>query len=226
MTSDRPPIRGVLFDLDDTLNDRARSWMEFARLLTRPDTGYLKPCAPAIVHEIILRADQAGYRPKAELFEELRTALPWRSNPSAIEIEKLWRLHFPACMVVREGARELLAALRQRGLRTGIVSNGRADMQRAKIEHMGLGPLVDAIVISGEVGVAKPDRRIFEMALDAIGTTAEETVFVGDHPESDIVGSAKMGMRTVWLANGRTWPTSYAKPTFQIAVFSEVDKLY
>ena len=129
-------------------------------------------------------------------------------------------------MVVRDGVKELLATRRRRGFKTGIVSDGRADMQRAKIDHMGLGPLIDAIVISGEVGVAKPDPRIFEIALKAIGTTAKETVFVGDHPESDIVAPAKMGMRTVWLTNGRSWPTPNAEPSFQIAAFWEFTKVY
>lgn len=71
----------------------------------------------------------------------------------------------------------------------------------------------------------KPDARIFQIALEAIGVVAADAIFVGDHPELDIVGPAKVGMRTVWLENGRPWPKDKAEPDYRIAAFSEFDEV-
>jgi putative hydrolase of the HAD superfamily len=215
-------FRAVLFDLDDTLNDRSRSWMTFVAMIADPVEGYLLECVPADVHRKIIDADRGGYRPKDELFAELQKELPWKSPKTAEQIETLWRQQFPRCMAIRASVKDVLNDLRHRGVRTGIVTNGRADGQRAKIEHMGLSNLVDTIVISGLLGFKKPDRRIYEAALNALAVKPEETLFVGDNPESDVIGPLQLGMKTAWLANGRDWLHADGVPDFTIAEIAEL----
>jgi HAD superfamily hydrolase (TIGR01509 family) len=81
----------------------------------------------------------------------------------------------------------------------GIVSNFTGNLTVCLAET-GLRPLFDAVVDSGVVGVGKPDPRIFEMALAALGADPASTWMVGDHPRSDILAAAALGMRTCWLA--------------------------
>jgi putative hydrolase of the HAD superfamily len=196
-------ILGILFDLDDTLTDRDQSWLAFLESITKPNDALLLPCSLPDVHRLIIEADRGGYRPKDELFEELRTKLPWRMNLSAAEIEAIWRQRFPSCTVLREDAKSMLKELRARGIRLGIVTNGRVDTQMAKIAAMGVSSLFQAIIISELVGMKKPEPGIFHCALEKLALAPSECLFVGDDPERDVVGPANIGLKTVWLANGR-----------------------
>jgi putative hydrolase of the HAD superfamily len=90
--------------------------------------------------------------------------------------------------------------------RLGLLTNGPADIPRFKFDGTGLAECFDAVVISGEVGIGKPDPAVFAYALDRLGTTAEETVMVGDSWERDVLGALGAGMSAVWVAGGRPRP--------------------
>jgi putative hydrolase of the HAD superfamily len=93
----------------------------------------------------------------------------------------------------------LLDSLRDRGLKTGLVSNAwdpRWLMER-ELASMGLLERLDAIVFSSEVGVRKPRPEIFRRVLDELGVRPERSVFVGDRLEADIRGAADLGMTTI-----------------------------
>lgn len=218
-----PPltVRGVLFDLDDTLNDRKASWMQFARWIAGPGE-LLGECDEEDVHAAMLEADEGGYRLKGELFADLQKKLPWRSTMTCEAIERIWREQFPACTVIRGDVIRVLSGLRSGGLRTGIVSNGRSDTQRSKINHMRIGHLIDAVIISEEVRVRKPDAAIYRLALEELGISPAETLFVGDHPMHDIVGPANIRIRTAWLGKGRVWPLLDVQPDYQINELPEL----
>lgn len=88
--------------------------------------------------------------------------------------------------------------LREQGLRIGLISNW--DKRLAGLfDGLGLAPLVDTIVSSAEVGLHKPDPRIFELALDRLGVSAEHTAHVGDHQYADILGAEAVGMLPVLI---------------------------
>lgn len=103
------------------------------------------------------------------------------------------------------GAAEAMAGVRRAGWRLGVVTNGPSLLQRGKVTHMGLEELVDAVIISGEVGIDKPDPAIFALAADRLRVPAGSGWMVGDNPESDIGGAHQAGLRSVWLHRGRTW---------------------
>ncbi len=97
------------------------------------------------------------------------------------------------------GARELLAALKGRaGL--GIITNGFTDLQQVRLAKNGLEDTFAHVVISEEVGVAKPDAAIFEHTLALLGNPPKEQVLmVGDNPHSDVLGGLNAGIHTCWL---------------------------
>ncbi|MGZ8688189.1 MAG: HAD family hydrolase, partial [Gaiellaceae bacterium] len=76
--------------------------------------------------------------------------------------------------------------------------------QRRKLETSGIGVEVDAVAVSGELGVAKPDERAFELALALLGTDAGETAMVGDSLENDVLGGMRAGLApVVWMPGAR-----------------------
>jgi HAD superfamily hydrolase (TIGR01509 family) len=92
----------------------------------------------------------------------------------------------------------LLETLRDRGLKTGLVSNGfdPPDLVRAELSRLGVAQLLDVIVMSGDVGARKPDPAIFRYALERLGVEPEHALMVGDSVPNDIAGAKALGMRT------------------------------
>jgi putative hydrolase of the HAD superfamily len=107
-----------------------------------------------------------------------------------------WR---PAHFVLPSAA-GLLDALRERGLKTGIVGNAWPEpgrVLRGDLERHGLLERLDVVVFSTELGVRKPDPRLFRHALDQLDVAAEDALYVGDRLEQDIRGAAAVGMTTM-----------------------------
>ncbi|MDH3351192.1 MAG: HAD family hydrolase [Gammaproteobacteria bacterium] len=82
------------------------------------------------------------------------------------------------------------------------VTNGNADLSA-----IGLRDLFDDVISAASAGVAKPAREIFDVAVQAGGAVASETLHVGDHPEVDVVAAQAAGLKSVWVnRGGRDWP--------------------
>lgn len=97
------------------------------------------------------------------------------------------------------GAIETLAAVRERGIRTALLTNGEARNQRQSVERHALEQYFDCIVIEGEFGVGKPDERVFRHALASCGARVETTWMVGDSLEADIAPAVRLGMHAIWV---------------------------
>lgn len=96
---------------------------------------------------------------------------------------------------------DVLLQVRARGIRTALITNGSRDYQRGKLAAVGLDGFdgFDAIIVSGELGVAKPSQEIFAAALDALGVVAAEAWHVGDDQRADVAGARDAGLCAVWL---------------------------
>lgn len=93
---------------------------------------------------------------------------------------------------------EVLNALRSR-YRLGMITNGAPDVQRGKVEAASLRPYFEAIIVSGELGIGKPERGIFDHALRVMSASPDESIMVGNSFERDVEGALGAGMRAVWL---------------------------
>lgn len=97
-----------------------------------------------------------------------------------------------------EGARELVGYFRDRGYFVGVLSNGFTDVQSRKIETAGLMPFINKVVLSDDIGVNKPDRRLFDYAAEVSGETdPRRHVMVGDNPVTDIQGAVGAGWQAI-----------------------------
>lgn len=123
------------------------------------------------------------------------------------------------------GAVSLLNTLRGR-VKMGIITNGFSSMQQRRLARTGLQDAFDLLVVSEEIGVAKPDRRIFDYALSQMGNPARERVLmVGDTAESDILGGNNAGLATVWLNHHQRELPPGISATWQVANLSELEQL-
>jgi len=83
----------------------------------------------------------------------------------------------------------------------GVVTNGNADVRR-----LGLADYFKFALCAEDIGIAKPDARLFHEALQRGGATAESAVHIGDHPGDDIAGAQQAGMRAIWFnPAGKAW---------------------
>ena len=100
-----------------------------------------------------------------------------------------------------EGAVELLKAVRAQGdIKIGVLSNGFADVQYRKIANTGLTDLIDITVLSDDIDVNKPDRRLFDYAAAKAGSpTPGSNLMIGDNALTDIAGALGAGWHAIWL---------------------------
>lgn len=124
-----------------------------------------------------------------------------------------------------EGARSLLESARQ-SAKVGIVTNGFTELQEARLQQTGLRDLVDLVVISEQVGVAKPAPEIFAYALKEMQQPQRERVLMtGDNPHSDIVGAQRSGLHACWLNHhGEAFPLTQP-PHYEVRSLPELQQL-
>ncbi|MGF7238359.1 MAG: HAD family hydrolase [Frankia sp.] len=92
--------------------------------------------------------------------------------------------------------RSVLNVLRER-FRLSLVTDAQSAYARGELHKVGLLDYFDPIIVSGDHGFRKPDRRLFQFALDGMGVPAENTIYVGNDMHRDIFGAREAGMRTV-----------------------------
>ena len=123
------------------------------------------------------------------------------------------------------GADRLLAA--SDDLPRCIITNGYSHIQHPKLRQLGLDDgRFDAIFVSHEHGIWKPDPRIFELALAATGTSNAETLMIGDNPYTDIAGANAAGLQSIWINHGqlKLGPDD-PEPTWEVADIGEAASL-
>lgn len=116
--------------------------------------------------------------------------------------------------------------LKDSGYKIGVISNGLAVKQWEKLVRLGMAGMFDAVVVSEELGVSKPDPKIFEKACEEIGVDCESCIYVGDRLDSDILGANKVGMVSVRLLRGKykeeTPKGLQERPDFEIKRMEEL----
>lgn len=206
-------MRAVLFDLGNTLAEYFES-ADYPTLL------------PRCIEEAAALLDSRGQRlpPEDELrrrvAEENREEADHRVRPLEGRLLRIFRpaeagpeLVEALCRAFMKPIFDLgriyddsvtaLKRLRARGLKLGVVSNAPwgcpAALCHEEAERLGLPDLVDAVVFCTDVGLRKPAAGIFEFILARLGVSAQEALFVGDHPLWDLEGPRELGMAAVLL---------------------------
>jgi 2-haloacid dehalogenase len=218
-----PPFRGFLIDADNTIFDYDRG--ERAALAgVLSETG-LEP-TPAIhmayrrINDRFWRAFERGEVTqdvlKVERFRELlaETAPGFRVDLAAVSRRYMELLAMQAHLLPHAGP--AIADLAGRAA-LGLATNGLPEVQRARLERSGLASCFRAVLISGELGMAKPDPRFFLLGAERLGLPPSAVLCVGDVPGTDIRGARAAGMASCWVAApGSSWPEDEPGPDYTI----------
>jgi HAD superfamily hydrolase (TIGR01509 family) len=199
--------RLIVIDLDETLVDRdavVREWArETSRLHDQPELS-----------DWLVAFDRHEGRPRdrESFLAGVAAKMGWQEPVEQLLAE--WPMSFGSRYRLDQPTIQALRRARESGFRVAVVSNGDRERQQAKIDAMGLDALVDGCVISGEVGVRKPEPNIFEIAATRAGVSLDGTVWViGDDPFADIGGGHRIGAKTIWVNRaGRPWPADMEEP--------------
>ncbi|MCQ6557671.1 HAD family hydrolase [Paenibacillus mendelii] len=206
-------IEAVIFDLDNTLVNRREAFKVFTERFIDQFIVIKDEIHRIEVMEHIRIADQDGYRKKRELYEELRSSLELKNRETSVdELLTFWFDEFFKCTLLMEGAKEVLDYLRMRKIKLGLITNGSIRSQYSKIDQVMIREYFDSILVSDEVQVKKPDKRIFEMALNQLDAGARHTWYIGDHPINDIKGAREAGINAAWLKGFMEWDASVDAP--------------
>lgn len=189
-------IRCVFFDVDDTLVDYAL----VARKAFHAALGFEADYDNWLALDTYVRFD------RGELdFETMRTTRMTDylagagMNADAVELEARRFAALQESFTLFDDVRPCLTQLRDAGLLLGLITNNDGPHQRHKLSLVELSDSFDVVIISGEIGVAKPVPAIFRYACDAVGVTAAEAVHVGDRLDFDAIGARDAGLYGVWL---------------------------
>jgi putative hydrolase of the HAD superfamily len=205
------PLRGILFDLDDTLFDHDQATIQALTILRRSEPAFQKWAHNELIerhsveletmHLEVLAGRQSIDNARAERFRRLYESAAGAPAPPgrAAELARGYRKAYEGAWQPVAGATALLKALRDAGLPIAIVTNNIVVEQQLKMRHCGLDGLVDLLVTSEEIGAAKPDVRIFDAALSRLGISSGEAVMIGDAWHTDVVGALAADIRPIWF---------------------------
>ena len=202
------PVQVVFFDIDGTLVDhdsaaRAGALGLFGRYrdrLTESDERLLQRWRALEDHHFdrYLRGETsyAGQRRGRVrgLFDLTPSEMP---DSDADEAYAVYREFYEGAWSLFPDALDTLDALR--GCRLGVISNGGSVHQRQKLAGVGILDRFEVVVVSEDVGAAKPDPKIFKSACQAAGAPPSECLLVGDRLDLDALGACDAGLRGVWL---------------------------
>lgn len=144
---------------------------------------------------------------------------------SAIQLNNDFLQTMATLCTLLPGARDLLDFLKGKA-RLGIITNGFTVMQQTRLEHCGVADLFDPLVISEQIGVAKPDPKIFQHAFSRLGEPDRSRILmVGDNPHSDVLGAQNAGINSCWLNTAALPIPAGIVPTYQIKSLFELPAL-
>lgn len=201
-------IKAVLFDFDETLQDRTEAFEKYM------DTFFADFCPGLSKEELEKRKEdmritgnggyvtQNGYANREEWCEDLVKKWDWTDAPSGKILANHYDLYFGDHNVIFPNSPKLLEKLKHRGYIVGVITNGPSYLQNHKMDKSGLRQYCDIVVVSGDVGVHKPDPALFKYTADKLGLRTDECVYVGDHPVNDIQGALESGMKAIRMNYG------------------------
>jgi 2-haloacid dehalogenase len=122
-------------------------------------------------------------------------------------------------------SQDVLKVLKDAGLQTAILSNGSPDMLQGAIDHARIGDLLDAVYSIEQVGIYKPDPRVYQMAVDGLDVSAENITFLSSNAW-DVAGAANFGFSVIWVNRyGQAPERLPGKPLHQITTLDGLPAL-
>jgi len=227
-------IEAILFDVDDTLFDRNLAQVKILQIIvdSLPEIFGaidIKRVAKAFSESDRLTVAEFDSGMPSEGLRDRRSRLFLRlldlPESFADKITEIYVRQLPVVNTPVAGAVRLVGELSGKYI-LGVVSNGLPDVQYRKLESIGLRPLFSCIVLSEEVGIRKPDPRIFLRAAQVLHRLPAQCLYIGDTYASDIIGAKNAGMQACWFNRTKSsLPSNEIKPDFVIKELLEIPGL-
>ncbi len=113
--------------------------------------------------------------------------------------------------------------LQRSGVPLALITNGPSELQRSKLDALDIAHWFEVVVISGEVGTAKPDAAVFDTAMQRMGIVPDNVWHIGDSLEADIAGARAAGLSSVWLnRTGKSRNRDEPEPHFEIETLGQL----
>lgn len=212
----------IMFDADDTLFDFNKAEKEaFRKTMLNYGFDYDEKYHYSIYADInnslwrdfdngLITQEKLKYERFRKFFEKLQTDM------DEYEFAKSYMMNLSQSSFLYDDSMSLVQDL-SREYRLTIITNGLTAVQHNRVRNSAIGKYMDDVVISEEVGLSKPDKRIFEHALKNIGCTDRHKVLmVGDSLTTDIQGGINANIDTCWFNPGKIKNTTSFKPTYEI----------
>ena len=206
----------MLFDLDDALLNRDKAVDNIFLMI-------LEKCYEEVNHssknEMLQKFKgydhrEYGKNDKINVLESFFEEFPPKYRLPRNNIQDFWDTNFPLCFSIDQNTINIINTLKMH-VEVAIITNGTTQRQKAKIFNTNLISCFDTVIISEEVGFSKPDKRIFELALNKLNVQPEEALFVGDDIEKDIGGCLNAHIKGIWfnphMKNNHTEIKPYAE---------------
>lgn len=216
-------IKAAVFDLDHTLFDRYET-LKLVAPRFREKYAVAEGITDEFIAQEIIWADKNyvhhGWQ---EIHAHLIKKGIFEVAPEYDDYVEFLLSCFAKTAVPFDFSIPTLKKLRDMGIKTGLITNGRHEIQSSKLKLLGLEDSFDAIVISGDTGTKKPDPVIYKIAADRLGVELGDMMYIGDHPKLDVDGSRKAGCVPCWVKTTGTWIfPEIEKPELQVETVAEI----
>ena len=219
-------IKAVIFDFDHTLYDRNASYEKLVPRLTEALADYINK---ALTDEELLarmkQADRDGAYPHGwpDVYACKVAAGIFSTVPTYEVYMNAIRTHQPRTITLWDDTVSVLDALKRRGIRLGMLTNGGSKSQRDKLANTPeIIPYFDKILLGGDLPAQKPHALAYQAICGELGVLPCEAVYVGDHPTVDIEGSKLAGLTAVWIPYVKPFPADVTPPDYEIATLSDL----
>ncbi len=193
--------RLVCFDLDDTLFDCKTAKINYCKRLLIDNN---------IKKDFPIDWDRIAEMERKKICRFLLSKFPFPDfTMASLMRDSESRLH--EFINIDPALHHLLAAI-ARDSRVAITSNGSGRLQRKKLASLNINRWISGVFISGEMGCKKPDKAFFEKVLNRSDCKPEETIIIGDDPDTDIIGGINAGLSTCWVSRKRRYPGDLPQP--------------
>lgn len=215
--------KAMLFDLDDTLLDRDNAVDKLFFIMLEKCYEDIDDSIKRGMLQKFKEYDKRSYgqKDKTKVLASFFDAYPPKYRIPNNDILAFWNNHFPYCFAVNQDRINIVNKIKSQ-VKVAIITNGTVHRQKAKIMSTNLHNYFDTIIISDEVGFSKPDKRIFELALNKLNVQPEDTLFVGDDLERDISGCQNANIKGVWFNPRRINNATEIKPFAEIDSFEQL----
>lgn len=202
-------IKAIIFDFDGTLSNRQDNVYYLYKYCFKKYFSDLNDYEYEAVLQDMMEYDCNGTIELRERMIQFRKKYPNRITDEDLnEISDYYYNNMYRYCKLKPEALDVVKALKGK-YKLGLLTNGGSKIQHDKVNCFNLEELFDEVIVSGDVDVHKPDKKIYDMMAERLNVKNEECIYIGDTYSTDILGAIRANMIPIWFISDYEKPTSY-----------------